>query len=522
MKASKRATRSPELVAPQQAGNGRARRQGAGLSPVGGRRRWLVAAPALVITAAVLAAIVISTSAPGSPKRVSPSVMGAATVERRDLAETHTELGTLSYANPRTVYNRLSGTFTWLPSVGEVIKPGQTLYEVNAQPVIVMDGTIPAYRDLTASDSDGLDILQLNRNLVELGFNPDGIVIDDAWQPATAAGVQALQASLGEAETGILTLGRIVFLPGDQLITTVDATLGDTGDGTSSGASSAAGMSMPLAAATPEFDSLESGSARLASGSSSTTTSNTSVPGSAGKTGSATASQALGGLIALLEAEATQLKAATAALKAARASSSSTRSSTSNDSNSFSPNPSTSSSASSSGDVAPTAILQTASTQLIVTVDLDASDPSEAKVGKKVMVEMPAGNVVNGEVTAVNPVAQSSSTSTSGTTPSAAATASSRGSGATIPVTITLSGHHVGTGLDEAPVKVNFVEAVANRVLSVPANALLATSGGGFAVQEAAAPHQLIPVTTGLFAAGYVQISGSRIYPGLRVTDSQR
>ena len=40
-------------------------------------------------------------------------------------------------------------------------------------------------------------------------------------------------------------------------------------------------------------------------------------------------------------------------------------------------------------------------------------------------------------------------------------------------------------------------------------------------MQQAAAPHRLIPVTTGLFAAGYVQISGSGIDPGLQVTDSQ-
>ena len=52
-------------------------------------------------------------------------------------------------------------------------------------------------------------------------------------------------------------------------------------------------------------------------------------------------------------------------------------------------------------------------------------------------------------------------------------------------------------------------------MLSVPVTALLATGGGNYAVQEATAPHQLIPVTTGLFAAGYVEISGSGIYPGL-------
>ena len=55
-------------------------------------------------------------------------------------------------------------------------------------PVILMNGTTPAYRDLNSSDSDGPDILELNRNLVALGFNPDGIVVDDVWQPATTAG----------------------------------------------------------------------------------------------------------------------------------------------------------------------------------------------------------------------------------------------------------------------------------------------------------------------------------------------
>jgi hypothetical protein len=44
----------------------------------------------------------------------------------------------------------------------------------------------------------------------------------------------------------------------------------------------------------------------------------------------------------------------------------------------------------------------------------------------------------------------------------------------------------------------------------------LATSGSSYELQEAAPPRKLIPVTTGLFAAGYVQISGPKIYPGLQ------
>jgi hypothetical protein len=140
-------------------------------------------------------------------------------------------------------------------------------------------------------------------------------------------------------------------------------------------------------------------------------------------------------------------------------------------------------------------------------VNLDASKQSEAAIGERVLIQMPAGNTVNGKITAISRIAH---IPTSGSTTTA-----------TIPVTITLTGRHTHASLDQATVSVNFAQARAKNVLSVPVTALLATSGGGYAVQEADAPHTLIPVTTGLFAAGDVQISGPGIYQGLQVTDSQ-
>ncbi|MGO9971480.1 MAG: hypothetical protein ACLP01_01350 [Solirubrobacteraceae bacterium] len=71
---------------------------------------------------------------------------------------------------------------------------------------------------------------------------------------ATTDGVEAFQDSLGETETGELTLGQIVFLPGDQLISAVDATLGSTGGG-----SGAAAASTPVVAASSEFVNLKLG-----------------------------------------------------------------------------------------------------------------------------------------------------------------------------------------------------------------------------------------------------------------------
>jgi hypothetical protein len=121
----------------------------------------------------------------------------------------------------------------------------------------------------------------------------------------------------------------------------------------------------------------------------------------------------------------------------------------------------------------------------------------------------------------VSSVAQTPSNSGNGNGSGNSGPNSSTGPSSTIPVTISLSRRHAVTGLDQAAVSVNFAQARANHVLSVPVTALLATAGGGYAVEAAAAPHQLIPVTTGLFAAGYVQVSGRGIHPGLQVTDSQ-
>ena len=154
-----------------------------------------------------------------------------------------------------------------------------------------------------------------------------------------------------------------------------------------------------------------------------------------------------------------------------------------------------------------------------MTVNLDATKQSEAVVGEPVTVQLTSGDTVGGRITQVSPIAQSSSSSSGSSSGSGGG--SSSAPSATIPVTIKILGRHPVSGLDQAAVSVNFEQQVEKNVLSVPVTALLATAGGGYAVQEAGAPHSLLPVTPGLFAAGYVQVSGADIYSGLRVTDSQ-
>src|SRR5579875_2219151 len=96
--------------------------------PPASRRRWWPLALPLLLLAGAAVAIVLGTRSPAPPGAATGGdTVGATTVQRRDLVETDTESGTLGYADPETVYNRLSGTVTWLPHVGQVIRPGETL-----------------------------------------------------------------------------------------------------------------------------------------------------------------------------------------------------------------------------------------------------------------------------------------------------------------------------------------------------------------------------------------------------------
>ncbi len=576
------------------------------------RGQWGRIGIAVVLAAAAALLIGVATNAASSRGASNaPKGSGVATVQRRDLVATDTESGTLSYADPQTIFNRLSGTITWLPGIGQVIKAGGTLYKVSGQPVILMDGPVPAYRDLSDGVTDGPDVKELKQNLVALGFDPSHqITINDTFDSATTTAVEAWQASLGETQTGVVSLGDVVFLPGSQRITQVNTVLGSTGGSSSgSGASSSTGASLHLGPAQAEFVSLTTAptttsttatsttpppaATTAADATTSTTTTDTWTTSSATTSqncptastisgASAAAAQRaasdcplpnnpdqksssqelqLEALIALLKAETAELRQKNAASSgsspsgrsgsgsgsgsgtasgaglaggASGASGGSGRSSGStgaSSASSFSGGTSgssgsasgASSSGASSGGTAQS-ILQSTSTQVVVTVDLDATKQSEAVVGEPVSVELPDGTSVDGKITEVSPVAQTSSSSSSSSGGSGGGSGSSGGSSspsATIPVTIALSGHRKIHGLDQAAVSVNFEQQKATNVLSVPVTALIATAGGNYAVQEAGAPHQLLPVTPGLFAAGYVQISGSQITPGLQVTDSQ-
>jgi hypothetical protein len=155
-----------------------------------------------------------------------------ATVQRRTLS-TQTQLnGALGYAGSYTAFGQGRGTVTWLPRPGQVIRNGQVLYEVDGSPIVLLAGSVPAYRSLaageTSADVTGTDVAQLNHDLVTLGYLPRAEVAgpwsEFSW--ATKLGVQKLQKRLGMAQTGRLTRGEVVFLPTAARVTTLDTILG--------------------------------------------------------------------------------------------------------------------------------------------------------------------------------------------------------------------------------------------------------------------------------------------------------
>jgi peptidoglycan hydrolase-like protein with peptidoglycan-binding domain len=197
------------------------------------RARWLLLGAAGV-AAAVIAAIIASSGGSSAENRGAPPA--TATVERRNLVNRQDISGALAYADDSTLAGKLQGTLTWLPTAGHVVGRGGTLYRVDDDPVALMYGSVPAWRALSAGVSDGPDVLELERNLAALGYDPG--TVDDHFSSSTTSAVKDWQDDLGLSETGVVDLGRVVFADGAQRVGEVTAHLGGQGSGPLMGVSS--------------------------------------------------------------------------------------------------------------------------------------------------------------------------------------------------------------------------------------------------------------------------------------------
>ena len=379
------------------------------------RKTWVLAGAAVLLVATAIGGVAVMTGAKQATAAARQLPVGTVQVERRTLSAMVSEAGTLTYrarsdGSPYSVINQARGTYTKLPSAGQVISQGHVLYRVNDRPVVLLHGSTPAYRTLSAGAS-GPDVAELNADLVALGYATRAQLHprSASFGPATTAAVMKLQAALGVTQNGTLTLGQVVFEPSAVRVTSVSAQLG--------------------------------GSTR------------------AGET-----------------------------------------------------------------------VMQATSTRRQVQVALSASEQTTMAVGDKVSITLPNNRPTPGVVSSVGAVATCPSSSGSGGSGSSSAapgtdTCSSGGSGSgttpTIAVGVTPSDPAATGTWDQAPVQVGITTASVRDALVVPVTALLARSGGGYAVEVvgAGARNHLVPVSLGLFddAEGLVQVTGSGLAAGQKV-----
>jgi Putative peptidoglycan binding domain len=195
---------------------------------------WKTWVPVGVVLAAVIAAgaVVVMSSARQAAPAAQALPVNTAKIKEGRLSAMVSQDGTLTYraqsdGSPYSVINQAHGTYTRLPALGQVISQGQVLYRVDASPVVLLYGSAPAYRTLSAGVA-GADVAELNADLVALGYATPAQLspASASFGSATITAVERLQAALGVAQTGTLTLGDAVFERAAVRVAAVSAQLG--------------------------------------------------------------------------------------------------------------------------------------------------------------------------------------------------------------------------------------------------------------------------------------------------------
>lgn len=158
------------------------------------------------------------------------------------------------------------------------VEAGQPVYDVDLRAVSVAQGSVPAFRALSAG-SKGADVRQVQQMLIDVGVRsakPDG-----AFGPQTSRQVREWQHDTDQQVTGEIALGSLVFVPklpativlGDGLAVGNRVTAGAAdsspssvdGEGSKGAASASSGAVVRVLPASPAFSiALPENQARMA------------------------------------------------------------------------------------------------------------------------------------------------------------------------------------------------------------------------------------------------------------------
>ncbi|WP_117215300.1 peptidoglycan-binding protein [Allorhizocola rhizosphaerae] len=205
-----------------------------GRGPGHARRRRQRAALSAGVTVIVLATggvVVFSQLDRTPPATVVPSLNRMTSpVRRTDLVEHIAVIGSVGYGHTSPLVGRRPGTVTWLPRPGTVIDRGGRIYAADAVPVPLLFGDSPMYRELASGVPAGEDVAILKRNLAALGYSVGSQ--DGVFRASTAAALKRWQKDLGAPQTGRLSPGDVVVLPGAIRVDAVEAQLAGSATGT--------------------------------------------------------------------------------------------------------------------------------------------------------------------------------------------------------------------------------------------------------------------------------------------------
>ncbi|MBM7438654.1 hypothetical protein JOC24_002059 [Streptomyces sp. HB132] len=389
-------------------------------------------------------------------------------VAKTDMSGVREMEGTLGYDSVRTIQGAGEGVVTWLPKQGATVTRGEQLYRVDERPTVVFYGSTPMYRRLDTLGSVGRDIRVVADNLKAVGY-------DIGRQPAAGTVVQ--QRTPVDRRTSADA--------GSPTATATDPTATEPGSGPP-----------------PSAQGDEAGQGAGAGNAAEDRTGEGQAPVPARQVtvreGDGVLTEGLMSAIKRWQKsvdveptgvlESSDVVVTRGAVRVSEVSAQ-------------------------MGDAAADELLSVTATTKSVHVPMETLDLGTIKAGQKVTVALPSGTETAGEVATI------------GTTIKADQEGGSGAGVSKINVTVSVDEAEAVKGIDAAPVQVRFEGEAKKGVLAVPVGALLALREGGYAVRLAegrsdegrSAGGRLVPVDTGMFARGLVEISGEGIAEGMKV-----
>lgn len=166
----------------------------------------------------------LSYAAPQTPVVQPITKVATETVESGQLKAETTVPGILDYSGQGSLLATTSGTLTYLPPTGTVLNAGDALYRADQQPVLLLSGAMPAWRDFEPGMDPGDDVTQLQQNLGAFGYL-DGEA-DGRYNWRTQEAVYDWQKAVGLEPSSSLSKSSIIFSTGSIRVDSVELAIG--------------------------------------------------------------------------------------------------------------------------------------------------------------------------------------------------------------------------------------------------------------------------------------------------------